>query len=122
MANEGVIMGRRGLVTLHAPLYFPTSFTVREVAPHGPPRFSPGSHLSRLRQSAPAQALAARLRPLLGRPTVPRVSGNGYNYEATAVMECLRAGKLEHPDMPLDESVQILEAADEIRRQIGTMR
>ena len=31
---------------------------------------------------------------------------------------CLRAGLLESPAMPLDESVQIMETLDEVRRQI----
>jgi predicted dehydrogenase len=119
MANEGVIMGRRGLLTLHAPLYFPTSFTRREIPVHGPPRFAPGGRLSRLRQSAPLQAVAARLRRFQGTLVVPRLSGNGYNYEADAVMACLREGRLEHPLMPLDESIRILETADAIRHQIA---
>lgn len=45
--------------------------------------------------------------------------GNGYNYEAMAVGECLRAGKLEHDIMPLDESLAIMETMDTIRAQWG---
>jgi hypothetical protein len=45
--------------------------------------------------------------------------GNGYNYEAEAVMDCLRAGHTESEVMPLDESLVIAEIMDEIRRQWG---
>ncbi|MDR0377709.1 MAG: Gfo/Idh/MocA family oxidoreductase [Spirochaetaceae bacterium] len=45
--------------------------------------------------------------------------GNGYNYEADAVMDCLRAGHTESSVMPLDESLVIAEIMDEIRLQWG---
>jgi predicted dehydrogenase len=45
--------------------------------------------------------------------------GNGYNYEAEAVMDCLRSGRTECDVMPLDESLVIAEIMDEIRRQWG---
>jgi predicted dehydrogenase len=43
--------------------------------------------------------------------------GNGYQFEAAHVMECLRAGRLESPVMPLDESLQIMQTLDAIRAQ-----
>jgi predicted dehydrogenase len=42
---------------------------------------------------------------------------NGYNYEAEAVMDCIREGKTESGVMPLDESLRIMEIMDEIRSQ-----
>jgi predicted dehydrogenase len=45
--------------------------------------------------------------------------GNGYHYEAEAVMDCLREGRTESGIMPLDESLVIAEIMDEIRRQAG---
>lgn len=45
--------------------------------------------------------------------------GNGYNYEAEAVMDCLRSGCTECEVMPLDESLVIAEIMDEIRLQWG---
>ena len=45
--------------------------------------------------------------------------GNGYNYEATEVMRCLRAEKLESDIMPLDESLSIMKTMDKIRAQWG---
>lgn len=43
---------------------------------------------------------------------------NAYQYEAQAVMEMLELGETEHPLMPLDETIEIMETMDEIRRNI----
>jgi predicted dehydrogenase len=45
--------------------------------------------------------------------------GNGYNYEAQEVMNCLRADRTESPVMPLDETLAIMQTMDEIRAQCG---
>ena len=47
------------------------------------------------------------------------VPGNGYQDEVAEVARCLRAGELESPLVPLDETVAILEVLDEARRQLG---
>jgi len=44
---------------------------------------------------------------------------NGYEYEAMAVMEYLRAGKLESDIMPLDESLEIMRMMDTMRADWG---
>ncbi|CAN7614434.1 Gfo/Idh/MocA family oxidoreductase [Pseudoduganella sp. LjRoot289] len=49
---------------------------------------------------------------------IPR-SGNGYPHEAAEVVRCLRAGLLESPVMPLDESVALMGILDTMRAQIG---
>jgi predicted dehydrogenase len=46
-------------------------------------------------------------------------SGNGYGLQVAEVERCLRAGELESPVVPLDDTVAILETIDEIRRQVG---
>jgi predicted dehydrogenase len=46
-------------------------------------------------------------------------TGNGYNYEAVEVMDCLRSGKLESDVMPLDETLSIVQTMDQIRAQWG---
>jgi predicted dehydrogenase len=43
----------------------------------------------------------------------------GMRFEADEVHRCLRAGLLESPVMPLDETVSILGCLDEVRDQIG---
>ncbi|HHW08475.1 MAG TPA: Gfo/Idh/MocA family oxidoreductase [Firmicutes bacterium] len=45
--------------------------------------------------------------------------GNGYNYEAAAVNQCLKEGKLECERMPHRESLSILKTMDTLRRQWG---
>jgi predicted dehydrogenase len=45
--------------------------------------------------------------------------GRGLRAEAAEVGRCLRAGLLESPLMPLDETYTIMQAMDEIRRQVG---
>jgi dihydrodiol dehydrogenase / D-xylose 1-dehydrogenase (NADP) len=47
------------------------------------------------------------------------IVGNALNYEAEEVMRCLREGLKESPFMPLDESVQIMEIMDKIRKPWG---
>jgi predicted dehydrogenase len=45
--------------------------------------------------------------------------GRGLRGQAAEVGRCLRAGLLESPLMPLDETYAIMQAMDEVRRQIG---
>ncbi len=47
------------------------------------------------------------------------IIGNALNYEAEEVMRCLKEGLKESPYMPLDESIQIMEIMDEIRKPWG---
>jgi predicted dehydrogenase len=45
------------------------------------------------------------------------LDGNGYNYQAAAVADALRAGKRESDIMPLDETLAIMRTMDRIREQ-----
>jgi predicted dehydrogenase len=45
------------------------------------------------------------------------LDGNGYNYQAAAVADALRAGKRECDIMPLDETLSIMRTMDRIREQ-----
>jgi predicted dehydrogenase len=47
------------------------------------------------------------------------IIGNALNYEAEEVMRCLHEGLKESPLMPLDESIQIMETMDQIRKPWG---
>src|SRR6266542_1835359 len=49
----------------------------------------------------------------------PPLAGNGYQPEIVEVERCLRAGELESPEVPLDDTVAILEVLDEVRAQVG---
>ncbi len=46
-------------------------------------------------------------------------TSNGYQYEAQAVMDMLSAGQIEHPLMPLNETIKIMETMDHIRSLLG---
>jgi predicted dehydrogenase len=50
--------------------------------------------------------------------TMPR-SGNGYTHEAQEVVRCMRAGLIESPAMPHEETLAIMGVLDTIRGQIG---
>lgn len=50
--------------------------------------------------------------------TMPR-SGNGYTHEAQEVGRCMRLGLIESPFIPHEETLNIMGAMDDIRRQIG---
>jgi predicted dehydrogenase len=45
--------------------------------------------------------------------------GRGLRAQAAEVARCLRAGLLESPLLPLDETYSIMQTMDEVRRQIG---
>ena len=45
--------------------------------------------------------------------------GNGYNYEAAEVMQCIRDGKLESDVMPHAETLRIMTLLDDIRAEWG---
>ncbi len=45
--------------------------------------------------------------------------GNGLRFEIEEVHRCLDDGKTESPTMPLDETIALASALDEIRAQIG---
>ena len=47
------------------------------------------------------------------------ISGNGYNYEAEEVGNCLNRGLLESSTMPLDETIAIMRVLDDARAQWG---
>lgn len=49
------------------------------------------------------------------------ILGNALNYEAAEVMRCLRLGLKESPFMPLEESVQIMDIMDQIRKPWGLL-
>jgi predicted dehydrogenase len=47
------------------------------------------------------------------------VVGTGLGNEAVEVMRCLRAGEIESPLVPLDETVELMALMDRIRGEIG---
>lgn len=45
------------------------------------------------------------------------IVGNGYNYQAAEVMQCLRSGKTENSIMPLSTSIAMMKTMDRVRAQ-----
>ncbi|NJN97826.1 MAG: Gfo/Idh/MocA family oxidoreductase [Anaerolineales bacterium] len=86
--SEAIIMGTKGQIRVHAPIYCPVRLTL----------------------SRPEQGEEIIDLPL---------EGNGYNYQALEVMNCLRNGWLESATMPLDETLAIMRTMDEIRAPWG---
>ena len=43
--------------------------------------------------------------------------GNGYNYEAAEVMDCLDKGQIESPSLPLSFSLELMQVLDEVCRK-----
>ena len=72
-----------------------------------PRHFWQGAEATLYRDNDPEKTISAPL------------TGNGYNYQAAEVMQCLREGKLESEIMPLDETLSIMETLDAIRAQSG---
>ena len=126
MPNEAVVMGTRGRIIMHGPLYRPDRLTIHRQEPITPAGGGAGGgKLAKVKEIAAVRAVAARVKPVLARlkgqtrhARVP-YQGNGYPHQAREVMRYLLAGLLESPTMPLDESVAILETMDELRRQWG---
>ncbi|MES2733907.1 MAG: Gfo/Idh/MocA family oxidoreductase [Bacteroidota bacterium] len=45
--------------------------------------------------------------------------GNGYNYEAAEVMQCLREGRIQSPRMSHQDSLLLMEVMDWVRKEAG---
>ncbi|MDQ2752738.1 MAG: gfo/Idh/MocA family oxidoreductase, partial [Bacteroidota bacterium] len=50
---------------------------------------------------------------------VERGGGHGYHYEAQHVCDCLREGLTESPIMTHNDTLQLMEVLDEIRKEAG---
>jgi predicted dehydrogenase len=126
LRNEAVIVGTRGQIRIHSPFLAPHRVSrtqlVEPVGPIAPKPSSPAGWRTRIRHNP----LLRRAFETVGRPVLDWVRrdtialvhygrGHGYQFEAAEVMRCLRAGLLESPLMPLDETLAILETTDTLR-------
>ncbi len=50
---------------------------------------------------------------------VDRGEGHGYQYEAQHVCDCLRQGLTESPVMTLDDSIELMQVLDAVRKEAG---
>lgn len=97
---EADVFGTKGYIKIHEPWLNPRVVTLAKPS-------APGSDSMLIYDGI-----------LFDKQTVrPLARGNGYNYEAAAVGECIRAGKHESPVMSLGETQAIMETMDKIRAQ-----
>lgn len=122
--NDCLIMGDRGSIQVHAPIFRPFKMTISKI--EDATRSCAGSaQRGILTQGRFFHSLYHNSLELIANAfqrngsqtiTMP-YRGNGYHYEAEEVMRCVRAGKIESEVMPLSESLSIVEAMDQARSQ-----
>ncbi|MGK7891224.1 MAG: Gfo/Idh/MocA family oxidoreductase [Leptolyngbyaceae cyanobacterium] len=130
-SNEMVIMGTHGTICLNEPFCFPCQLSI---STHTPPDAIEENQTSQT-MTAPSlkQKLIGLLKqnklfkttllmlkpyltPLIKENRITDVGvGNGYNYEAEAVVRCLQNGQTESSMMPLDETLSLMKIMDHIR-------
>jgi len=129
--TEALIVGTKGQVRIHTPMYRPHRLSVQMFSEAGTASSSEREAASGLRSGVISYAKRSRLLRKLffavdgylaplrhGYPsTVIPFEGNGYGYEAEEVVRCLKLGRCESDIMPLDETLRIVEAMDTVRRQ-----
>lgn len=120
LSNSARLHGREGVLELHAPLYFPERYSIVPVHGSGEPASIAPSAVRRFRQHPALRPTMDRLRGLRDRlrkdsqQVYP--AGTGYTVEAEEVMRCLRAGAKESADVPLADTLAVMETIDHIRR------
>ncbi len=116
---EATLMGTEGSIKIHTPMYKPTQITLSVTRESMPATLPLPIALKSLGKSLGLadfwRRYVAQKRTTLNLP----FTGNGYNYEAAEVMQCLRDGKIESEIMPLDETLAIMKTMDAIRAQWG---
>lgn len=121
--NSATVFGTNGRLTLHEPFCRPHRLTLdhfgsSHAGPPGPPAAAGAKE--RLKEAPMVQRAFRKVQQLTKRPSLDHlepVAGNGYNYEAEEVMNCLRQSKLESVVMPLSDSIKITRQLDEAREK-----
>ena len=120
LGDEGAfIAGTKATLHLEGPIYRPTGAVLVPTSPtqaggRGAPRKMEGLRESQfgLRLSGSIQRLRKRLK---SQRLDVRLQGNGYHYQAKAMHECIRNGAPEAEEMPLDQSLEVMQLIDEAR-------
>ncbi|HEY9768779.1 MAG TPA: Gfo/Idh/MocA family oxidoreductase [Coleofasciculaceae cyanobacterium] len=125
-SNQAVIMGTTGKILIEELFIMPEKISVSQFSPSTQTFPSPLIALSSKQKLVAAAKQNSLIRGLYRsvsgllkseRVIVKPLEGNGYNYEATEVINCLQNGQLESQIMPLDETLKIIAAIDRIRSQ-----
>jgi predicted dehydrogenase len=115
LGNAAAIHGTEGVIRLDPPLYFPHRLVLARSAPWGGIRSGSRGIRARVRVHPWVRRVAEVRDRLRTRTIVRRARGNGYDAEAAEVGRCLEAGLLESPEMPLADTLAVLETMDAIR-------
>ena len=121
-SQECSIAGTRGRIRVHTPIYRPFKLSITQFEQAAHALTGEDNWKNCIKQHPLIQNLKNKISnyilPVI-RPTAKKIvkqfTGNGYNYEAEEVMDCLRNGQLESKIMPLRETVEIMELMDAIR-------
>jgi predicted dehydrogenase len=112
------LLGEEGMIGLRGSIVRPNGLDISHEKPRPPDQAGFGWR-ARLRQHSLTHQIAQRL----GRSSRGagdridyRYAGNGYNYEADEVRDCIARGAVESEIMPLRDSIAVAEASDAIRK------
>jgi predicted dehydrogenase len=123
--NSATIVGTRGRIVIPEPFFSPREIRLSRYTPAS---LIPTHHhslkqriVSTAKRSPIIHTALSIVRPLLRKEERIKLPfhGNGYNYEASEVMRCLRTGESESALMPLDETLLVMKTMDTIRAQWG---
>jgi predicted dehydrogenase len=118
------VSGTLGSAEFMGPVFRPYGLRRTAATPRKLPK--PGANLGRkalLRENGLLQKLAQLqgLRSAGGKVERHLFAGNGCHYQMDEVARCLAAGLSESPEMPLDESIAVMETVDHIRQLMGKL-
>jgi predicted dehydrogenase len=121
--DGAVIHGTRGSLHLEGPIYRPTGAWLKPTVPAVAGGTSAPRRFEAFRESGAGLRLSRMLGRLRARRAGERLPvtfrGNGYHYEAAALMDCVRAGRSEPDAMPRAQSVEVMDLIDRARTEWG---
>lgn len=119
LRNDAVLFCERARIHLEAPLFRPESYSVAEVAPPTPEQAPVRGGIRTLTQRPEVRRWVQRAKALAApRVTLPAI-GFGYAHEAIEVNDCLRSGALESAQLPLDETLAVMETVEKVRQALS---
>jgi predicted dehydrogenase len=115
-ANEAVIMGAEGRITIHEPLCRPDRLTLsRAPKMNADATLSKSSRFKDGLRSNKALQILRHLLPGRSKSLHLPYTGNGYNYEADEVMRCLHKGEMGSETWPLAQTISLARTLDIVR-------
>ena len=112
LSNEVVIVGETGLIRVTRPVQAPDTYTLVTRQGDAPDPL--------LQRGVSTTVVTPLDPPNIGNaPGYNFVGSQGFVHEAAAVQEAIAKGLLEHPEMPLDETLAMARIFEKVRAQIG---